>query len=118
MGILDSVLADDRFAFNDADIFGESATYKPKSGTTRAIKVVINRNVPPFVDSQNVVRYPLLISVVNSATYGISSTELDTGADKISLPFRYGGTAQDFALGVPESQDAGQLTFRLLGSSR
>lgn len=118
MGIFDSVLADDRFAFNDVDGIGaQTATYKPKSGTTRSINITVSRG-QPFVDSQNVIRYPLIINVANSSTYGISATELDTGADKISFAYKQGGTAQDFALGVPESQDAGQLVFRLLGNSR
>jgi hypothetical protein len=119
MGLLDNVLADDRFAFNDTDVFGETATYKPKNGgATRSIKVVVNRNIPVEISPQGVTRYPILVAVTNSATYGISATELDTGADKIAVAFRQGGTAQDFLLGTPEAQDGGMLYFRLFGTSR
>ena len=118
MGILDQVMLDDRFAFNDTDVFGETATYKKRGGTTRSIKVVVNRNLPAEISPQGVTRFPILVAVTNSATYGISSTELDSGADKIAVPFRYGGDAQDFLLGTPEAQDAGMMYFRLYGNSR
>lgn len=118
MGLLDQVLADDRLAFTDTDVFGEAATYKKRGGTTRPIQVVVNRNLPPEISPQGVTRFPILVAVSNSTTYGISSTELDTGADKIAVPFRYGGDAQDFLLGTPEAQDGGMLTFRLFGNNR
>lgn len=120
MGIFDTVLASDaRFAFGDVDSIGaEAATYKPRSGSNRAIKVVVNRNIPPEYSPQGVVRYPILVSIQNSSTYGISATELDTGADKIALPFRQGGDAQDYLLGIPEAQDAGMLTFKIYGHTR
>lgn len=120
MGIFDSALQSDaQFAFGDTDSIGaESATYRPKTGTTRAIKVVVNRNLPVEFDAQGVARYSILVFVQNSATKGISATELDSGSDRISVPFREGGTAQTFSLGVPESQDAGGMTFRLYGTSR
>ena len=118
MGLLDQVLLDDRLAFQDTDVFGESVTYKKKGGTTRTIKAVVNRNLPPMLDPQGVLRYVLLVSIPNSSTYGISSTELDTGADKIAVAYRQGGDTQDYLLGTPEAQDAGQLTFRLYGTNR
>lgn len=118
MGLLDDVLEDDaRFAFTDTDVFGETVTYKPAAGSNRSIKAVVHRNLPP-IDDNGVIRYPVVIEVENNSTRGISSTELDSGADKISVAYRHGGTAQDTKLGVPEAQDAGMLVFRVYLSSR
>lgn len=118
MGILDLAFEDDgRFAFADTDVFAESLTYKKKDGTTRTIKGVVHRAVPPVIDVNGVVRYVLLVEVVNDATYGIDITELDTGADKIAVAYRKGGGTRDLILGTPEMHDSGMLSFRILTSS-
>jgi len=119
MGLLDDIIAlDSQLAFADTDAFAESVTYKPRSGTNRTISAQVFRNLEPMQDMNGAIRYPILIVVANSATTGISATELDSGADKINLPWRQAGDVKDYPLGQPESQDAGMLTFRIFGSSR
>lgn len=113
MGILNSAETDARFTFLDLDGWGESVTYKKRTGATRTINAIVMRNLPPEIDASGVTRYPVLAVVSNDATNGIAMSELDSGADKLAVAFRLGQATKDIPLGVPESQDAGMLTFKL-----
>jgi len=54
-------------------------------------------------------RSVLEVGVRNDASAGISSRELDTGGDKLSLPLRYGRTARTVRITRILRQDAAYL---------
>ena len=55
----------------------------------------------------------LTINVRNSATSGISSSEIDLGRDKVSVAVRIGETAQERKLAKLISQDAGMMVLEV-----
>jgi len=55
----------------------------------------------------------LTINVRNDSTYGISSSEIDLGRDKVSVPVRIGEAAQERKLDKLISQDAGMMVLEL-----
>lgn len=117
MNLLDSIIIDDALlAFNDQDTFAEALTYVPRTGATRAIYGIIDRE--PAATRAEVdagVAPKLVVSVQNHATYGISLTELQTGGDRILVKRRLGGTEADYhLLPMPSGQDVGWLTFRIV----
>lgn len=100
-------------AFNDSDGFAESAVFRPHNGTPRTIYPVVNRDIAPDGDEEAMgVKEIMLITVPNSATTGVLSTELNAGKDKIDLAYRVGETARSYILGHPVSIDVASLTFR------
>lgn len=114
MGLLDGAMQGDRQAFFDADGFGESATLRLPSGTTRTVTVVVDRNVPPTQDEWDQgVREVMQVEIPNDATYGVTSAEVNQGKHRIDLSFRPGETAKTYNLGAPSSIDAAHLVFRV-----
>lgn len=97
----------------------EAVTYVKPDGTTRSIYAIVQRDPPARVaPSGEIVMPKLVVQVANSATYGITSSEVDAhGADKISVPERMGQAAKSFSVYVPESSgswhNAGFLTLEL-----
>ncbi len=106
MGLLEDQIEDDAImSFLDVDGFAETVVYVPGSQLAnynatprtyagRSISAVVRRMVPEaaFGIRQDV-QPRLLVIVANSATLGISSSELDTGGDKLILPYRIGEAA-------------------------
>lgn len=102
----------------DADIFlsifGQAITYYPRGGGSRAIVGIVDQEQVsgiPGVPGANTP--PARITVKNSATDGISSTEIDTGGDKIGYSVRIGQAAQSRRIGKIISQDHGMLTLEV-----
>ena len=96
--------------------FGEPGTYLPRGGGERAITIIVDRdgNTPiDGVPSGNSGYF--LITVKNSATEGISSTEIDTGGDKIKFANRIGKTATNKSILKIVSQDAGMIQLEARG---
>ncbi len=91
--------------------FGENVTYRPRAGGTRSIGGIVITNplgLVGNVDDAPAVR--IHIRVLNSATLGISGSELNLGGDKIDAPLRDGGTAQTLAIKELVSDNGGFLT--------
>ena len=64
--------------------FGEPITYHTTGGTQREIdRALVDRTNAP----------KLIVRVRNASVGGISSSEIDTGGDEISVPLRIGETA-------------------------
>ena len=73
--------------------FGESVTYWPFGRASRTIQAIIDRSPPSIFDAAgNAVLPTAVIQVYNSATSGISSKELDSGADEIEMVLKLGET--------------------------
>lgn len=90
-----TVSFDDMLAAN-ATAFGESVTYKPSGGATRAITAVVNREpYGPIPEAAQESRALCHVTVRNSNTLGIAFSELNIGKDKIAFARRIGGTSTD-----------------------
>jgi len=79
------------------DVFGETIIYYPSGGSSREITAIVkSRDMPTGLDGIPRGNSPIfIIQVVNDATKGIASHEIDdSSADKIGLPIRLGQTAQ------------------------
>ncbi len=101
----------------DADLTSgvESVTYTKKTGTTRSIKATVMRRSPVQGDAGR--EHWMTVMVANSATYGISSTEIDPGGDTITVSYRPGGTARAYMVALStdavEHMDSGFLVLEL-----
>lgn len=94
----------------------EDATYVNSVGdVTRSIKVIVNRKPAALPDELDRGITPSIEIVVrNDSTYGIASSELDSGGDKIQLKLRLGDAADtELLLTEPSEHTAATLTFRL-----
>lgn len=96
------------------EAFGEQVTYKAGGTGSRAILATIDR-FPPRRQSNSGQWYtPIAIIVVkNSATEGISTTELNTGLDKISMPVRIGQAHRDCLVDHKISEDGGSIELEV-----
>ena len=116
MGLLDTVLANDAAFLADIDEFGESISYIKRDGTTRAIVGIVVRNVLRRIagaPTPQPISPWIEVTVRNDATYGISTAEIDCGADAISLPRRIGESAATLQLVSIIHQDHGMVTIKL-----
>lgn len=103
------------------DQWGEEITYTPRTGAERSMLAIVTRKVPREVGPQSeAVRPAITIEVLNRATAsgtdgygGISSAEVNTGGDKVTVAEHIGGTARAMAvLGIVD-QDEAMLTLEL-----
>lgn len=117
MSIVDSILAIDAPVFVNPDLIpgGEAVTYKPGGTGGRAINANVERDPPEQLGTDGSVRRPkMYIEVANSATAGISATEINYGLDRITVAYPKGATAADHAIvGTLLSQDAGMIRLEL-----
>jgi len=102
--------------------WAETVTYKPAGRAERSIKAIVERGVPQPLDGGDgrAVRPRLSIEVLNRSTAisddgfgGISSAEVDTGQDKLSVAERIGQTARDMRVRELSGQDTAMLTLEL-----
>lgn len=96
--------------------FGESITYLPYGGGSRSITAIVDREPPAILDAAgNTVLPQFIVRVYNSATTGISSTELDKGKDELQFPKKVGAaTDSTFSIGHLISQDAGVVQLAVI----
>lgn len=90
--------------------FGEPVTYHPKGGSTRDIIAIIDRNPVASIRGLphgNTER--ALIIVKNDADDGISSSEVNTGGDKIAYNVRIGQTEQQRGIRSIVWNDVGMM---------
>lgn len=94
MTLKDSIESDAASVFLSSDEFAESVTYLPRSGGSRTILAVVDREPPTLLDSAgNVISLSFVVYVHNDATTGISSSEVNTGGDKVQLHAKLGDAA-------------------------
>jgi len=95
-------------------MFGETVVYKPLGGDERSIQAIVTRpGLGPVGGGEDGDTELTTINVENDATTGISTAEVDTGGDKVSLPTRIGNAAEDRPIGPIISQDAGRVTYEV-----
>lgn len=93
MGFKDAIKEDVKATFLNTDEHAENIVYTPKNSAGRVIKAIIDRQrlSPADEDSGRVLLNQVKISIVNDATYGVTS--VIKGTDTVSLPAVIGGTA-------------------------
>jgi hypothetical protein len=96
--------------------YGEPITYIPRSGASRTINAIINRNPLEVYDAAGgtVVLYPMSIRVYADSLSGISPAELNTGGDEVQLMERVDDTTSTRkTIMVLQSQANGVLTLAI-----
>jgi hypothetical protein len=94
--------------------FGTTVKYLPLGGDERSIKAVVTRSQYQDIDGMRSANAPVFeVLVRNDSVYGISSSELNTGGDKIELAPRYGETATQRRITKPLIQDVGMLKLEV-----
>lgn len=94
--------------------FGESITAIFADSTTRTISAVVNRDPVAPVPEMTAAQRPLaFVFVRNSATLGISSSELDTATLRLSFPRRLGKAAETFRVHRLIEQDADMIALEV-----
>ena len=89
-------------------MYGESVTYRPRSGGTRAITGIVITDaatIAALVEDVSQVR--CIVRLLNNATTGIAASEVDLGGDKIDAPLRDGDSATTLAIKQLVNDDAG-----------
>lgn len=90
--------------------FGEPVTYHPKGGSTRDIVAIVDRNPVASITGLPHGNTPrMLLIVKNSADDGISSSEVNTGGDKIALDVRIGQADQQRRITSVVWNDVGMM---------
>ena len=106
--VLDAGLAGDADMF--LATFGEPVIYYPRGGGSRDIVAVVDRNPVGGVSGLPHGSTPRMEVVVkNNSDDGISSSEVNTGGDKIGLDVRFGTTDQARMIKAISWQDAGMM---------
>lgn len=93
--------------------FSEPIGYYNAAGdAVRTIDALIERNVEMIDETGGTVAAnAMIIRVRDSATLGISSTEIDTGGDEVSVALRVGEDAQRRAIVKVLSTENGLVRF-------
>lgn len=90
--------------------FGEAVTYYPKGGGSRNIVAIVDRNpVSGIAGSPHGNTPKFLVLVKNDSDAGVSSSEVNTGGDKISLSALIGKTAQQRRIAAIQWHDVGMM---------
>jgi len=115
MSLADRIVTDAGAVFLNGDHFAEDVTYHPQrfgaTATPRTIKAVVIRNqVVTFNPDEQIVP-EFEVRVANSATTGISSSELNTGGDMIRLAARVGETPTKRSVQYLTEHDEGMLVL-------
>lgn len=109
--LMDDIAADAATFVNE---FSESVVYRPFGGTARTISALVNRFPPNQLPGVPEASLPsVVLTVRNNATTGISSTELDTGGDRLDVAIRYGETASTREIARLLKSDAGLVVIEV-----
>lgn len=111
MSLSDAIQDDASTVFVSTSDFAEAVTYVPSSGSTRSINAVVIRQTVAQVPEGGFDTPVFEVHVANSATLGVSSAELNVGADAISIPVRIGDTATARTIVRLIDHDAGMLVL-------
>lgn len=113
MSLHDLIESDAVTVFCNTSDFAEAVTYYPRGGGSRSINAVVSREqIATFGPDGGQINLPSFqVHVANSATTGISSSELNMGGDEIELPPRDGKTAVRKQIMQLLIQDHGMLVL-------
>lgn len=95
-------------------LFSETITYRPRGGGTRSITAMITRiDRTQWQGIDNASIPSATITVRNSASEGISSTEINAGGDRIDYQVRDGVTATTHTLMRITDTNGSVVTFEV-----
>lgn len=115
MTLADRIVSDAANVFLQSGHFAETVTYYPQryglTQSPRSIQAVVVRNqVSSFNPDEQIVP-EFEVRVANDSTTGISSTELNTGGDRIKLAVKVGGEQTLRSIQTLIEQDEGMLVL-------
>lgn len=94
--------------------FGEPIVYyADNTGGGRSINAIVERDIDVIGESGEVIGQMIVVRVLNNSTTGISSTEIDTGADQISVALRVGESAVRKQIVKVQSTENGMVRFEV-----
>lgn len=102
--------------------WAEAVTYTPREGAARQILAIPNREEPAVLEgpAEGAVRPRMTVEVANRATSvgddgfgGVSSAEVDTGGDTMTVSERLGKAARVMRVVSIEDQDEAMMTLGL-----
>jgi len=106
------IQADASAVFCNTNDFAETATYRPRSGLCRSVRVVIIRDALALVPEDGDTVTPVSeIHVSTTGDYGITSAELDIGGDAIEFEYRLGREARPRTITRLLGHDEGMLVL-------
>lgn len=117
MSLAERIIADAGTVFLNSDHFAELVTYYPHRFHTdaarqpREIKAVVTRNQVSVFTPDEQIMTEFEVRVANNVLTGITSAELDTGGDKISLAVRIGDTPERRSIQHLTEHDEGMLVL-------
>lgn len=113
MGIADEIIAAGLSMCLEVE--GEDIVYTPSGGTGRSIRGLIEREEPAadLADLDEPLRQRIVVTVLDSATEGISPASITLGEDTITLPRRVGDLAEPCAITALMAQDGGRVQVEL-----
>lgn len=92
--------------------FGETvAYYAGGAGTGRSIKAIVERSPMAGITAAEFASQAITVRVANQEGCGISSSEIDTASDEISVSLRVGADAQRRSVSRVMSDNGGFLTL-------
>lgn len=104
--------ADALGVFCNLNDFAETVVYYKRSGLSRSIKAVVQREAFEINPEDGDAIVPLFeVHVANDATTGISSEELNRGGDQIAFPTRIGQPAEKRSITRLRMHDEGMLVL-------
>jgi hypothetical protein len=117
MTLAERIVTDAANVFLNSDHHAETVTYYPHRFHTDAVReprsilaIVERRQVAVFNPDEQILT-EFEVRVANDSTTGISSSELDTGGDKIELAARIGDTAEKRSIQYLVEHDEGMLVL-------
>lgn len=108
----DDLLADSSEDF--VDEFGVNVKYIFVGGSERTIKAIVSRQEHKNIEGMRSTNAPVFeVMLRNDSSYGVSSSEINTGGDKIELAARYGETVKQRRVTKILIQDVGMLKLEV-----
>lgn len=115
MSLHDMIQADAQAVFCNLSDFAETATYHPRGGTSRPVRVVIDRDALAIFPEDGDSATPVSeVRVSTTGTYGITSDELDIGGDMLEFEYRIGRGKQRRSITRILGHDEGMLVLQCL----
>jgi hypothetical protein len=111
MSLRETIQTDAALFVSTSD-FGESVIYRPRQKSERPISATVFRQLAEAIDDENRSVTVFEVHVINSATTGISSEEIDLGGDMIDLADRIGKTGRPRAITQIVESDEGMLVIK------
>lgn len=115
MSLAERIITDAGSMFLNSDHFAETVTYYPHRfgtpATPREIKAVVVRNQVTTFNPDEQISPEFEVRVANNSTTGISSTELNTGGDKLKFAARVGETESKRSIQYLAEHDTGMLVL-------